>query len=363
MYDPNMKLNLVRVARVCAPVDVLMNHIFRLDADMIKAQIQLRSHGERAPSLDVIALVKAVTDAHLNIFLGLRGRQVVQQYTEMLTVPLSSPHWTILGSRRTGADLVKTFIAQIMLMCDSYRRLVFKFGCFPFVMFELCMHSPGGPEWFNVLRELMRKARLCSGCVDLAYSFQLLYLLLPCLKPGHDVDLPRRISSFQSDFVFAMRPTSAAVERNHLVNHVVLMRGLGRGIAANEIESLVGNINVEHTRLRQHVEELVYGSKKDGQHLRTKAAATMRSRVVTSSAPLPVNASRSDPMKKAKRVLESMSVDVRPRKTTAWNEFYKESMITCTYKVTDPEYSAMKRETSKMWRDMSDTSKQVYIRW
>jgi hypothetical protein len=99
----------------------------------------------------------------------------------------------------------------------------------------------------------MKKARSCNKCVDLAFGFPLLHLLLPCLKPGHDADLMSRISAFLADFALAMRPTSAAVEQNHLVNHTVLMRGRARSTVSNEIDSLLGNINAEHQIQRKSV--------------------------------------------------------------------------------------------------------------
>jgi hypothetical protein len=32
MYDPELKLQLVRASRVCGPVDKFMNHVFGLDS-------------------------------------------------------------------------------------------------------------------------------------------------------------------------------------------------------------------------------------------------------------------------------------------------------------------------------------------
>jgi hypothetical protein len=118
----------------------------------MKAQAQLAANGEHAHSEDLTKLLKSVTEGHLNILLGMTGRQMVQEYTQLLMLPLSSMHWTILGTRRTAAQLCEMFLSQIKLMCDSYRRLVFKFCCFPFLMFQLCLHAPGGPEWFTGLR-------------------------------------------------------------------------------------------------------------------------------------------------------------------------------------------------------------------
>ncbi len=69
-----------------------MNHARALDKDVLKLQLEVRMHGNTAPSPEWNAKYNAILNTHLDIITGVRGETVVREYTTMLSLPLSSVH-------------------------------------------------------------------------------------------------------------------------------------------------------------------------------------------------------------------------------------------------------------------------------
>ena len=161
-------------------------------------------------------------------------------------------------------------------MADSWRRLVFKFNCLPWQMFTLCRHAPGSPEWRVQLQISIDTARRCPHCVDTTLTFPILFKLLPLIGSAFSsvatLAVAKEVHTFLCDLAVALRPTSCTVERNHLVNHCLQVKGNKRSQKEAELESLLANINSEHACIQRHVEKCVYGE--EGAITKTQASYT-----------------------------------------------------------------------------------------
>ena len=171
----------------------------------------------------------------------------------MLEAPFSSDQWQVLGKHATLKDIRHGYLTIVTLIADSWRRLYFKFRCCPWECFDIApFHGKPSEEVDALIKTLLKRARKCSACVDLAFTFPLLLLLQDPAEKKGALDM-------LNDILVAMRPTSIAGERNHLVNQTNQHRGHLRDGLSMQVESLLGNIATEHRALRKAVDELVFG--------------------------------------------------------------------------------------------------------
>ena len=222
----------------------------------------------------------------------------------MLQTPLLGKMWTCLGRDAKIRHALEGYIAICLMLADAWRRLYFKYQCCPWEAFDLApFHKHSDDIVQTKIASLVRRARRCPDCVDLSLTVPLLELLVDPAEKEAALDL-------LDDVLVAARPTSIAVERNHLVNQDLHGRGLLRNGFSLQVESFIGNVKKEHMALRRLVEKDIYGA----QGLK-KAAASRKSRVVSSATPLRTLSGRSqNPNNVTKTILKTFSKKKKTRK-------------------------------------------------
>ena len=183
-------------------------------------------------------------------------------------------------------------------------------------------HGKPSDEIDALIKSLIKKTKKCSGCVDLAFTLPLLVLL----QDPAEKDAGLRMLD---DILVAMRPTSVAGERNHLVNQTNQHRGHLRDGLTTQVESLLGNIATEHRALRKAVDLAVFG--KDGKR---GASHVCSSRSVVQAAPMKISSVRKTNSKNvAQRIVKNLSGKVsRLRSSSAYNTYMAEKMRGCGMK-------------------------------
>jgi hypothetical protein len=116
LEKPAVKLRLLSTLRECKPLDEFMNHVFKLDSDMETLQLDLRANGEDAPSELLSQTSQALLNAHLDLYTGVRGQKVVNQFADMLLRPLSSVQWSICGNGLSPSLLDALYIGYINIL-------------------------------------------------------------------------------------------------------------------------------------------------------------------------------------------------------------------------------------------------------
>jgi hypothetical protein len=304
-----------------------MNFAFSIDQLATSYQMSARCRSEQLTEDVIKAQYLDLRDKHWEIFSGSRGMQVVSRYFTMLLLPLNSSTWQLMGRGCADDDVINIYLQIHRLMCNCFRRLVFRFRCCPFETLELGVLDPHSERWTLLFESLLARARACSQCVDLSLT----HVMLDLGAQGH----VEQVHRFLSDYLVAARPSSCSVEQNHLVNHTLQIRGRKRGTFACEVESLIANINKHHHAVKAVCEETVHGDGQSGKTARKRFCQLIRSSTVTTSAAADTSCRRTDPTKRAKRIMDTLANDRgRPGKTSGWNLFYKSRMGDCSLKVT-----------------------------
>ena len=89
---------------------------------------------------------------HFNVYNFLTGRKgdvVIREYTTILQSPLDSDTWTLLGDRMSDGQILKGMVTLVSMLCDSWRRLSFRYKCNPWTWLEMASFLAQTPAQTN----------------------------------------------------------------------------------------------------------------------------------------------------------------------------------------------------------------------
>jgi hypothetical protein len=190
-------------------------------------------------------------DAKIDRLTGQRAKQTVEEFTALLQLPTTDKCWHYCGVGAHDLSLVHSLI--IDSMSDTWRRLVFRYSCYPWKLFNVLRSDA---DVVACIQEFRADRAVCKQCFESSFS-------LPMLDWLADDGEKENALSLLKDVVDRLRPSSIAVEKHHLLVAVQrLARGAGSVPLTATIHSYMESVRMEHSKLHGSMSSNMFGTRK-----------------------------------------------------------------------------------------------------
>lgn len=135
LHRPNLFAELCQALMIARPLAGYMNQASALEA--CRQRIVLLGKGLRLPTWNGPRTETEIKKMSFHVISGAEGMNTLKQYTDILTASANTPVWCPWLNECGKLDFQKCFISLVACAAETWRRLVFRFECWPYEIFHL----------------------------------------------------------------------------------------------------------------------------------------------------------------------------------------------------------------------------------
>ena len=305
------------------PLATYMDEISLVET--IRHRLHLRDLGLKLEGSQCKATLENLLEKNLNVVSGKLGEMAVSDLFDILNSPEDSDIWLQwLGSNRLKYN--ECFPLVVMALCQAWRRLVFPYQAFPYLLFRLAVLDP--LEAYIALashKQSLNHASTatCLGCQDPSFTKVMVDFVF---QTEHNRE--RRVKLLQEFLKDGLRELPAStvqVEKLHanVQNICRSDRGHAPRQKTVQVNTYIMGTCQEHASLKAEVERDVFGAD------RRRVLRLLSARVLQSSAPAELSVRKQKARKAGLSLLNESgcrnhTLKKKSRRTSAYNAFIQE---------------------------------------